>query len=1092
MTEHERDPVDVRAEDLYEEFRRRTRDGENLDFDAFCAEHPKFEMGLRAVRDLVESGDADAPSASRLSWSCLEPSEPTLPPGTVVGRYSLREVLGTGGFGVVYLADQSAPIERPVALKILHADHASAGVLARFDTERQALAAMRHPNIAAIFDAGATESGHPYFAMELVAGPAITRYAIDGGLRVDDRLRLFLDVCAAVRHAHGRWILHRDLKPSNVLVESDADKGPIVKVIDFGLAKAMGAESIDEAGRTRVGTVVGTPAYMSPEQLRGGPLDARSDVYSLGILLYELLADSLPYDAAKLRGSFVDVERYLSGFELPRPSRHVSSTVRERIAAPTGEASSPPATAKKLAGELDWIVLKAIEKEAGRRYDSVDALAQDIERFLRHEPIRARSASWVYRARKFARRRPTLCAASGVALILASVFATFHWTGRSARYNELSTKFDEAVQVRAIEDARAYAKSLESEFPGNSRAAAISLRLRDLERELRLDESTRLRGEAEALALRDRSRTERLDELTARWTELRQTTPKFAPAWERSEEISVWTERRELEGAPELELFSESVRLLHRALNVAPKESRERARVQSLLEELYWGRYEEAEREGGVRMPASFFRGMIDAYGTGKYSRAEGADVSITLGSDPPGAEVYLFRLEELETRLVPLAYDLSARKSGKPYLEIERLLDTERSPFRPGDRWRRVRGVDVRTRSELAVVLEAVADTESVSVEISRAGGTTTVEWTPFLGELRLGPHSIPAGRYVSAARQFGFTFKAFPLELGLANRIGRTSDSPLEISVPPGRYLALLRRSGYLDARIPIIVPGARPDARVRLVSERAAPVGFVHVSGGEFVAGRDREAEQPLEYGVRSVSDFLLARHEVSLDEWLEFLNHPSVFDRTDERGAAAPKDPRVIERLERLANVDRVQLVYVASRGPVLTRQAEARRWTLKGRARGDWPAFGISQLAALEYIHWRNGIESREGRYRLPTDSEWEKAAGVDGRAFVAGDYRLWSHSVAKDGALGGGPSSVGLCPYDESVYGVRDLGGSVVEWTSDTTVPGELYVSYRGGGWTRGDEQYFRVGSRNGLYPQNAYIDSGFRLVFDLSPPEGE
>src|SRR5262245_35832769 len=333
------------------------------------------------------------------------PAAPALGPGTAVGPYKLIEEIGEGGMGTVYLARQTEPVRRLVALKVIKAGMDSGQVLARFEAERQALALMDHPNIAKVLDAGATPAGRPYFAMELVKGVPITRHCDDHRLGVRERLGLFADVCRAVQHAHQKGVIHRDLKPSNVLV-APYDGRPVVKVIDFGIAKAAGQPLTDRTLVTGLGAVVGTAEYMSPEQaeLNNLDVDTRSDVYSLGVLLYELLTGTTPLTGGRGKGAaLLEILRLVREEEPPRPSLRLSST-EELPAIAANRGLEPKKLTGVVRGELDWIVMKALEKDRNRRYETANGLAIDIQRYLADEPVLACPPSAGYRFRKFARR----------------------------------------------------------------------------------------------------------------------------------------------------------------------------------------------------------------------------------------------------------------------------------------------------------------------------------------------------------------------------------------------------------------------------------------------------------------------------------------------------------------------------------------------------------------------------------------------------------------------------------------------------------------------------------------------------------------
>jgi serine/threonine protein kinase/tetratricopeptide (TPR) repeat protein len=346
-----------------------------------------------------------------------------------IGPFRILRQIGEGGMGLVYEALQTEPVRRHVALKILRPHDAGNSVAARFAAEQQALALMDHPGIAKVFDAGTTEDGRQWFAMELVHGTSLTDYADAHGLDIPARVQLFARVCRAVQHAHQKGVIHRDLKPSNVLV-TEHDNAPAPKIIDFGIAKAVGLRLTDTTLVTQFGVVIGTPAYMSPEQAEGTMLDidTRSDIYSLGVMLYELLVSCLPVDPQEM--GYAGFIAYLMTRDVdpPTPSTryHTLDPARKRSAAHE-RGTSPARLREHLAGDLDWIVMAALEKDRNRRYESAGALATDLERYLRHEPISARPPSAVYQMRRFVSRHRVAVAATAVvavALALGAVAAT--------------------------------------------------------------------------------------------------------------------------------------------------------------------------------------------------------------------------------------------------------------------------------------------------------------------------------------------------------------------------------------------------------------------------------------------------------------------------------------------------------------------------------------------------------------------------------------------------------------------------------------------------------------------------------------------
>jgi non-specific serine/threonine protein kinase/serine/threonine-protein kinase len=399
------------AAELPADARHTWLDGECAGDEGLRHEVLQMRLSHDAADDFLEPAVAAPPGSPR-----------GVATGDRVGPWLVGTHLGEGGFADVWAAEQHEPVQRRAALKVLKPGMDSRAVLTRFAAERDTLARLQHPGIATVLDAGSTADGRPWFAMELVDGAPLTKFCDGRRLDLADRLRLLRQVCDAVQHAHQKAVLHRDLKPSNILV-ADADGAPRVKVIDFGIAKVLGNDPGGQ--RTQTGQLVGTPDYMSPEQLAGDDLDTRSDVYSLGVVAYELLAGVRPFQRQRRDGGRRLEDLVLAG-ELPRPSTQPDTTRHAHELAQQRRCATPRVHAQRLRGELDWIVMKALERERERRYRSPAELGADIERLLRHEPVLAGPPTTAYRLRKLVRRHPAAAAAAAMLLVALIGFAV-HW-----------------------------------------------------------------------------------------------------------------------------------------------------------------------------------------------------------------------------------------------------------------------------------------------------------------------------------------------------------------------------------------------------------------------------------------------------------------------------------------------------------------------------------------------------------------------------------------------------------------------------------------------------------------------------------------
>jgi serine/threonine protein kinase len=429
--------------------------------DEACAGQPELRAEVEALLAASEqTGSFLAKPAVARALHTPGPNAPDAEAGSVIGPYKLVERIGEGGFGVVYMAEQQHPIRRTVALKVLKPGMDTRRVITRFEMERQALAVMEHANIARVFDGGETPGGRPYFVMELVKGVPITRYCDEHQLTPRERLELFVPVCQAIQHAHQKGIIHRDLKPSNVLTAA-YDGRPVPKVIDFGVAKALGQPLTERTLATRFGDIVGTFEYMSPEQAEFNALDidTRSDIFSLGVLLYELLTGTTPLTKERIeQAAMSEVLRLIREEEAPRPSTRLSDS-KETLASISSRRKLEPARlTKELRGELDWIVMKCLDKDRSRRYETASSLAQDIERYLHDDPVEAGPPSAQYRLRKFLRRnrRPMIAATLVLLALLGGMIGTTigfvrakqQWTRADAAETVAIKQRDKAISAQ--------------------------------------------------------------------------------------------------------------------------------------------------------------------------------------------------------------------------------------------------------------------------------------------------------------------------------------------------------------------------------------------------------------------------------------------------------------------------------------------------------------------------------------------------------------------------------------------------------------------------------------------------------------------
>ncbi len=431
---------------------RQPQDKWGVYLDVACGDDPELRRQVEMLLEVHASGGSLLDKGAIAEKQTID-QPVTEGPGTQIGPYKLLQEIGQGGMGVVYMAEQSEPIRRKVALKIIKPGMDTRQVIARFEAERQALSLMDHPNIARVLDAGTTDSGRPYFVMELVKGEPITEYCDEHHLTPRQRLELLLPVCQAIQHAHQKGIIHRDIKPTNILV-AEYDQQPVPKVIDFGVAKAISQPLTEKTMFTGLGQIVGTLEYMSPEQAKVNQLDidTRSDVYSLGVLMYELLTGSTPFDKQRLRSAAWDeMLRIIREEEPPKPSTRLSDSKDSLPSISAQRQTEPVKLTKLVCGDLDWIVMKALEKDRNRRYETAVGLAHDIQRYLNDEPVVACPPSAVYTFRKLVWRNKAACVtATVVALSLLFGTGVAAWyAARAAQQRNLAIVSERRAETEA-------------------------------------------------------------------------------------------------------------------------------------------------------------------------------------------------------------------------------------------------------------------------------------------------------------------------------------------------------------------------------------------------------------------------------------------------------------------------------------------------------------------------------------------------------------------------------------------------------------------------------------------------------------------
>jgi serine/threonine protein kinase len=953
-----------------------------------------------------------------------------------IGPYELVGVLGSGGMSVIYRALQEFP-RREVALKVLRGMLMSPAMRRRFHGEIQALARLSHPNIASIYDAGTYQDGdqeRPYFTMELVDGLPLAQYASQHELTVRQRVAIMIDVCNAVQHAHLRGVIHRDLKPGNILVTSDGR----AKVLDFGIARATEVDLVQTAVQSESGGLLGTLPYMSPEQLESesSAVDLRSDVYSLGVVTFELLSGSLPFDLTSL--TLTEAVRTLTHEE------------------PTRLGAVAPACR----GELEVIVATAMERDRTRRYQSAQALADDLQAHLEHRPIRSRPPGPLLRVRKWVRRRPTAATAIALSLLAAMGIVAIVVAQQIQR-----RQADAREQVRVIGEANDAVELYTTQFREN----------RNLEREL----------------------------ADVRNALYRFNEPEVAAKLAQQEQALIHSQR-EHEG-----LFYRTLELI----STARRHGAEESLVRAMLARLYLARLREAEAVGD-RSNRSVYLNLVKRHDPeGQFAVELVQRFPVSIVTNPPGAQVHLFRMVEQselfadgEPRMVPVPIHGQSDESARPGTISLRVVDgggaldaedviltvagepiehcvlvlEAAPPLEQYDRLMTINGAAVHGMYDVHRALSAPADSGDAenSTWLFRRG-TDQFE----LHRSELIERGIVLADPAHIVRELGGpatvwhqgALQAMTLPPGIETRItgkplfrshgSLVATTPVsDLDLESGDYIALLWLDGYEPLRFPFSVSPQslhkiEGGLHLRLTPRGATPPGFVRLPSG-------LSAHHP---GV-----WIMDR-EVTLEEYLQFLNDPATQATIGESAELA--------------------LVPRTGGAPQLARDAQG-YYLVPDTWRHDWPIFFVSWHDAMAYAAWRTAQARQQGRdvhFAIPRHTEWLDAWGCSGdRQHPWGTafrpYWTSSNYARKIPA----PEPVLSFPIDESNFGVFDLAGNVSEWIDAWWVEERDQREFAGSSWGQGGftalPQFTQYG-QNGTFSRTTVGTIGIRLVMREGPP---
>ncbi len=998
---------------------------------------------------------------------------------SLVGPYKIIEKLGEGGFGVVYHAEQQEPIQMRVALKVIKPHlsqslpkESNSELENRFQAERQALALLDHPGIAKILNAGTTPSNLHYFVMEFVEGEPITDYADRLKLNLKQRVELLIQVSNAIQHAHQKGIIHRDLKPSNILITEDDSKKPIVKIIDFGLVKAisgplLGQSKIDESNR-----VLGTPLFMSPEQAdpNNQDIDTRTDIYSLGVLAYLLLCGEEPFQREEL--TYKDLLKTLQNSQPQKPSHRVRKSPSWGEMPAKERSMSSKQLLKQLEEDLDWLVMKAMAKNRQNRYQSISELISDLHHFLNGEKIAARGKNLKYSLSKFISRNSFKIKATLTLLIIAlGVWAV----------QLFLDSFEKNVRLNYLEDEWSMIVRPTKEKANEHKLALDQEILKSI-----------------------------------------QNNTVWHPVWEKQKELESW--KQYSKASNEIEDGTDDLLLrVNEIYENSAKYSSARIRAKKLLEEIYYSIYKEAESLGYNKVKPDFYLRRLQKLGAQSNQNLFSGNGTISLSSTVPEARLYVFRIDEVETRRVPLPFNIQLGDVTQPILKVEKVY-SESDIFRVDDVIYSIKDKEITTRTELGESLTGLKADEAINLKLKSKGGKVrSLAWIPF-PSLKYKNQQLPtylkAGKLLSIRKQLGIQFYGSPLEFKDINFLGTTvKDSKFEFSLPVGNYLLVAKKEGFRESRYPLVVKPNRIEFSIQLLADSVVPKGFIHIPEGNAEIGGDPEAFQSLPRDSKEIPSFLISKYEVSLGDWLEFINDPEVLIQTNIESGES-KSPLRLSKDVIYTNENALSKSKVAEDAPSITLNPEhphpgkagsftytfskeKKLWFIdpKSELMPNHPINGVSFIAVKEFLKWKT-LRDQQGRtFRLPTDEEWEKAArGKDRRSYPWGNYLIWDFCSSRSShplhiykgteyPLSEYVDLIGSYPSDESIYAVRDMAGSVMEWTSGKTKPGYKFQSYRGGGYEQVDEYMFRCATRNGLYPNQSKYDLGFRMVITIDTP---